>query len=486
MASEQQSPQAAPQGGAQQPQSENVASAPADVPCWTSERGWIRIPASSVGHGPARGWNGARGWFRYTPGTPENGRASRDTSWEIPEEAEAASDPWAGAEPTGQWVDYSAEDPWGGWRGSRTWTQHDGRDSDNKKDKDGDVPEWDGKTTHRNVYFRKIDIWVATTGVSPEKQALRLLQKLTGEAFEKLDNVTMAELRVPDGVDIFKKKIIDAYEPIEDYRVGKIMDEFLYKFERKSGEEVVDFNRSWAKELKKAEDVAGELTPKWKAHLYMTKLKLSTTQRTQILTATLGVFTTEAIQKAALTVFPNLKDYNSLGHKGHKGFHAKGDKKHGFKKKGFHKKGFRKKSWRTHEVDQDEDDEEEEPSEGDSESESESGSDEESEAEEEEQKEDQDEYEDLPPELEEAKKEADIYFSRAKKQRAEIEKARGFFKKGASQSSRDDATKSLKGKLPCSKCGQLGHWHKDKVVLSSMSLSRIRRSQERRLTRITW
>ena len=34
----------------------------------------------------------------------------------------------------------------------------------NKK-KDGDIPEWDGKTSNRQTYFRKIDIWESTTGV---------------------------------------------------------------------------------------------------------------------------------------------------------------------------------------------------------------------------------------------------------------------------------------------------------------------------------
>ena len=48
------------------------------------------------------------------------------------------------------------------------------------------------------------------------------------------------------------------------------------------------------------------------------------------------------------------------------------------------------------------------------------------------------------------------------KQRAEVEKARGFFKKGVSSEDRDKGTNPLKAKLPCSKCGGLGHWHKDK------------------------
>ena len=75
---------------------------------------------------------------------------------------------------------------------------------------------------------------------------------------------------------------------------------------------------------------------------------------------------------------------------------------------------------------------------------------------------DEDLVEDVPPELEEAYQEATAFLTRAKKQRAEVEKARGFFKRGARKEGRDAAVHPLKSKLPCSKCGQLGHWHKDK------------------------
>ena len=54
----------------------------------------------------------------------------------------------------------------------------------------------------------------------------------------------------------------DVHEPIEDYRVGKVMDEFLDDFVRRKDQEIVDYNLSWQKELAKAEKVAGQLTDK--------------------------------------------------------------------------------------------------------------------------------------------------------------------------------------------------------------------------------
>ena len=66
----------------------------------------------------------------------------------------------------------------------------------------------------------------------------------------------------------------------------------------------------------------------------------------------------------------------------------------------------------------------------------------------------------MPHELEEAYKEATAYLTRAKKQRAELEKARGYFKKSDHKGQKDQL-KQYKAKLPCSKCGALGHWYKD-------------------------
>ena len=65
-------------------------------------------------------------------------------------------------------------------------------------------------------------------------------------------------------MELFKQAIIQAYEPIEDYRVGKIMDEFLDDFSRKSNHEVVDFNNAWHKELQKVEKLQMSCLPSGK------------------------------------------------------------------------------------------------------------------------------------------------------------------------------------------------------------------------------
>ena len=143
------------------------------------------------------------------------------------------------------------------------------------KKRDGDIPEWDGKSEHRTTYFRRIDVWAATTGVDPEDRGCRLLQKLKGEAFEKLENVDPNNLKTMASIEKFKAHIVEVYEPIEDYRIGKIMDTFLDDFQRKNDQEIIDYNLAWWRQLLEVEKVAGELQPKWKAHLYLKKMRLS-------------------------------------------------------------------------------------------------------------------------------------------------------------------------------------------------------------------
>ncbi len=52
--------------------------------------------------------------------------------------------------------------------------------------------------------------------MSPELRALRLLRKLSGEAFEKMEAIEESHLRHEDGIARFKEAIEEAYEPSDD------------------------------------------------------------------------------------------------------------------------------------------------------------------------------------------------------------------------------------------------------------------------------
>ncbi len=63
----------------------------------------------------------------------------------------------------------------------------------------------------------------------------------------------------------------------------------------------------------KVEKVAGELKDKWKAHLYFKKMRLSTLQKSQILTGALGSYTVEVLSEAALHTYPSMREARGQG-----------------------------------------------------------------------------------------------------------------------------------------------------------------------------
>jgi len=123
----------------------------------------------------------------------------------------------------------------GGW--SWGWSQPT-EDAGKEKDRDDEVPGWDGKSVPIQTYFRSIDIWLAGTRMAPERRGVKLLGKLTGDAFEKMELVNPLDLKFDGGVDKFRELILAKYDPINSQRVGRIMDDFVYHLERKPEEEI--------------------------------------------------------------------------------------------------------------------------------------------------------------------------------------------------------------------------------------------------------
>ena len=200
---------------------------------WTAELGWRRLPNTMLDvDGPTTGWTRERGWFQFDETAVID--EDDDLSASVRSSNNGNGYNGYGNGYNGYGNQYNQ---WSNWNDNNTnWNNNNTR-PENKKD--GDVPEWDGfkdgggKSMTRFQYFRKIDLWESTTGVKPEDRALRLVQKLSGDAFDKTENIKVETLQCSAGVEKFKAIIEEAYEPIEDYRVGKVMDEFIDTFDRK-------------------------------------------------------------------------------------------------------------------------------------------------------------------------------------------------------------------------------------------------------------
>ncbi len=87
----------------------------------------------------------------------------------------------------------------------------------------------------------------------------------------------------------FTSLIRAKYEPLENKRVGKIVDDFFITFERRNGEEVNDYSFRVEKELREVERAAGALAPKWEAHLCLKKTRLRDLLESLIFASALGV-----------------------------------------------------------------------------------------------------------------------------------------------------------------------------------------------------
>ena len=64
-------------------------------------------------------------------------------------------------------------------------------------------------------------------------------------------------------------------------------------------------------------------------------------------------------------------------------------------------------------------------------------------------------------EMEAEYQEAAAMMTVAKQRRTEVDRARQFFRKPQSSEERKARLDKLKQKLPCARCGQLGHWKDD-------------------------
>ena len=95
--------------------------------------------------------------------------------------------------------------------------------------------------------------------MAPERRGPKLLGNLQGEAFEKMEYLDPLKLKVANGVELFKKDMQRRSEPLENHRVGKIMDSFLFDFSRKGDEQIADYDDRFHKELREVARCLGHL-----------------------------------------------------------------------------------------------------------------------------------------------------------------------------------------------------------------------------------
>ena len=138
--------------------------------------------------------------------------------------------PWGNGAANG-WMNWNQSGWYSGWGASATGAAM--RSSGYSQEADGRgeyIPEFDGK--NYRAYVRKVQIWLCNSRMPPERRAGRLLERLKDAAFEATETLSPTDLQVDDGVNIHLNHLRDRFEPLEVLRTGRIVDDFLYDFER--------------------------------------------------------------------------------------------------------------------------------------------------------------------------------------------------------------------------------------------------------------
>eukprot|EP00971_Amphidinium_carterae_P172949 3428437-Amphidinium_carterae.1 len=304
---------------------------------------------------------------------------------------------------------------------------------------------------------------MANSRVPLDRRGGKLLERLKGDAFAKAELLDPLELKNDQGVDILLKYLKEKYEPLEAIKIGQLIDEFVEKFRRFPTEEIRDYDNRFETKVRELEERIGPMNASMKAHYFLRKLCVSGDKESQVITGASNVFKYEALRDSAIACMPRASSMAYRGDKtgtGSSGVGGTGpNQATGGTYQARGKPRFQqtqRKPYGAHEVGT--------PSADDCDGEAEAtGMDNPESLMEEEGSESCE----VPEELEAAWEANSVMMTQAKRNRSELEQARQFYRKQEDKSkqgqgeSKQDRMKRLKARLPCARCGALGHWKDD-------------------------
>ena len=293
------------------------------------------------------------------------------------------------------------------------------------------VPEHDGTTSMRE-YQRRVRIWQATSTISPEFQAGRLLERLSGDAWKAAETLEVNQLKSVNGVDALLRHLWDEMEPLEYLRVFQTLSFFYDQFCRGRGQEMTQYDTAFRTQCQRLAEAQSPLEGRAKAYWFLKKAGLSEDLRRQVVSSAGGIYDYGRLRAALVAIVPQVRRHD-LEDNTKKDHHAQ-------------VRG-RSPGGRSHKVHAVLDEGEDEDDHGDG-----GGS-------------DLEDHEGCP--AEELEMEAEVLLTAAARKRAQFTKGRGFEKaRSESPQSRQKRIDDMKKRMPCAACkaaGRLvyGHWHSD-------------------------
>lgn len=120
------------------------------------------------------------------------------------------------------------------------------------------VPSFDGEGPLRE-YRRRVDLFVATTGIDEEYRGGRLMEKLEGRAWLATQTMDVKKLRCANGVNHLLNHLQQELEPVEHLQTFQVLHEFFHSFKRSKGEEFVSFDTRFRGMLQKLDEIGAPL-----------------------------------------------------------------------------------------------------------------------------------------------------------------------------------------------------------------------------------
>lgn len=279
-----------------------------------------------------------------------------------------------------------------------------------------------GSITMRE-YERRARLFQATTGIDPEFQAGKLVERLSGEAWSATENLNIPALKCASGVDMLLKHLWDELEPLEFLKTFNTLAYFYKSFKRQKGQEMTSYDSAFRAQCKRLEEVGSKLEGTSKAYWYLEKASISDDLRRQVVSSAGAEYDYGKLRSALVAIVPQVKRQEGEDH-GTSRWHPRP----------------KSSSNRVHAVDQDEEQPMEQAGDG-----GDPDSDE--------------------PDAEQLELEAEVLLTHAARKRAEANRNRGFAKRESSLE-RNKRISEMKKRMPCAACKSkgitaYGHWHGD-------------------------
>lgn len=279
------------------------------------------------------------------------------------------------------------------------------------------IPSHDGSITMRE-YQRRVRLFEANSSIDASFRAGKLVEKLTGQAWECCETLDVASL---DGVAKLLAHLWAELEPLEHLRIANTMSEFYQKFQRPRGQQFTTYDTSFRAQCLRLKECGAPLEGTVLAYWFLEKANISEDLKRQVLSASGGTYDYNRLTQALVAIVPRVQEDNDKGK--------------------WFSKGSAGKAHRVHAVDQD-----------DAQPVGDGGA-----------HEQEDGGEDEAALLEQ---EAAVLMTHAARKRAAADKNRGY-KKPENDQERAARILEMKSRMPCAACKshgetRYGHWHEDK------------------------